>query len=205
MKRRRQLTAEVAPGAALRSALLAAPALLGCRLLRDGRDGRRCVTIVETEAYPHDDPASHSYQGPTRRNAAMFAEAGLAYVYRIHRCHCLNIVTGAKGRGEAVLIRAVEPTEGLQQIDETRRVATVGSRAPSGYALTNGPGKLCQALDIDLEFNFHPLLTPSNGESLTLLGRSGQPPIARSARIGISQSRTALLRFFIAGNPWVSR
>lgn len=189
----------------LDSARSAAPALLGCRLVREGREGRRCATIVETEAYPHNDPASHSYMGVTPRNAAMFGEAGLAYIYRIHRCYCLNIVTGPVGRGEAVLIRAVEPNEGIEQIEAARQRATVGRSAPFGHALTNGPGKLCQALDIDLEFNFSPLLTPVRGESLTLLERTEQPHITRSPRIGISRSRGARLRFFIAGNPWVSR
>lgn len=188
----------------LRCSRSAAPALLGCRLVREGRNGRRCAIIVETEAYPHDDPASHSYAGPTTRNAAMFGEAGLAYVYRIHRCYCLNVVTGPAGRGEAVLIRALQPEEGMEQIEAARRAACVGRGVPRGYNLTNGPGKLCQALEIGPAFNFHPLLEPTRGESLTLLARPQPPRISRSPRIGISRSQTTALRFFIADNPWVS-
>ncbi len=179
----------------------AATALLGCVLLRRHRLGMIRALIVETEAYPHDDPASHSFSGPSRRNASMFGPPGLAYVYRIHRCFCLNVVTGPAGRGEAVLVRAVEPIEGKDIMAKLRARATVGRNTPAGYALSNGPGKVCQALDLDLSFDGCSL---EHGAALELEERRCEPKILCSARIGISKSRNRRLRFYIDGNRWVS-
>lgn len=183
----------------------AAQALLGCVLVREERGRTRAAIIVETEAYPHDDPACHAFRGLDARNGAMFSVAGCAYVYRIHRSLCFNVVTGPEGRGEAVLVRAVEPVEGIDIMRRARRRATAGQRAPDGIALTNGPGKLCQAFAIDLRFDGVDVLAPSLDSGLYLLNRSVTPKVAVSARIGISQGRDAALRFFVAGNPWVSR
>jgi len=191
----------------------AAPALLGCRLVRTGDGPRRVGVIVETEAYPPDDPACHAYGGRTARNAAMFGPAGSAYVYRIHRSTCLNVVTGPAGSGQAVLIRAIEPLEGLDVMRAARELATVGNAIPDGTALTNGPGKLCQALDVGLEHDGVPLIrrraprsasaSPSAGV-LYLMPALDRPDVACSPRIGISRARDAPLRFFVPGNPYVS-
>jgi DNA-3-methyladenine glycosylase len=183
----------------------AAQALLGCMLVREQRGRRRAGIIVETEAYPHDDPACHAFRGVDARNGAMFSVAGRAYVYRIHRSLCFNIVTGPEGRGEAVLVRAVEPVDGIDIMRRARQRATVGRRSPDGTALTNGPGKLCQAFGIDLRFDGTDLLMPPLSNGLYLLYRAAKPDIAVSTRIGISQARHAPLRFFIPGNAWVSR
>jgi DNA-3-methyladenine glycosylase len=184
----------------------AARALLGCVLVREDRHGRRAGLIVETEAYPHGDPASHAYRGRSKRNGAMFGRAGTAYVYRIHRSYCLNVVTGPEDRGEAVLIRALEPIEGEARMVHARSRATVGRTAPTATALTNGPGKLCQAFEIDLGFDGTSLLVPHDrGPRLYLVAREDAPPIATSARIGISVARNARLRFFVRGNAWLSR
>lgn len=192
--------------AALRSAEAAASALLGCRLVRIDSRGRRIGLIVETEAYLPDDPACHAYRGPTERNASMFGRAGTAYVYRIHRSFCLNVVTGPVGSGQAVLVRAVEPTEGIELMSRARRRLSVGRTVTRGLTLTNGPGRLCQAFEIDLSLDGHRLLEPKHDDSgLYLLPRRRVPAIARSPRIGISQAREALLRFYVPGNPWVSR
>ena len=191
--------------ASLTDVIEGAHALLGCRLVRTGRRGRRVVRIVETEAYPHDDPACHAYGGPTARNRSMFGPAGRAYVYRIHRSFCLNVVTGPAKRGEAVLIRAVEPLEGLDLMRRARERATVGANRPDGFQLTNGPGKLCQALDVDLALDGEDLLAVGDSRPLRLLPRTNTPRVVCSRRIGISVSVEAPLRFSIEGNPWVSR
>jgi DNA-3-methyladenine glycosylase len=179
--------------------------LIGCYLVRNGSAGRRMVRIVETEAYPHDDPACHAYSGPTARNRSMFGPAGRAYVYRIHRSYCLNVVTGPIGRGEAVLIRAVEPVEGLELMEAARRASTVGARAPTGEALANGPGKLCQALAIDLSLDGINLLSGHRDAALCLLAGDEVPEITITPRIGISKATAALLRFADDHSRWVSR
>ena len=115
-----------------------APELVGALFLVDGVGG----TIVEVEAYASDDPASHAFRGQTPRNAAMFGPPGRAYVYRSYGVHwCLNFVCGGDGTAEAVLIRALEPTEGFDQMRERRGVW-------EARQLASGPGKLCQALGV---------------------------------------------------------
>jgi DNA-3-methyladenine glycosylase len=190
---------------ALDDVVEAAWRLIGCYLVRNGATGRRTVRIVETEAYPHDDPACHAYSGPTARNRSMFGPAGRAYVYRIHRSYCLNVVTGPIGRGEAVLIRAVEPVEGLELMEAARRAATVGARVATGETLANGPGKLCQALDIDLTLDGIDLLSRHRDAALCLLAGDAPPEIAITPRVGISKATDALLRFADDRSHWVSR
>src|SRR5690606_23427036 len=182
----------------------AAQALLGCVLVRtDGASVRR-ARIVETEAYLRNDPASHSFRGPTPRNLPMFGPPGYAYVYRIHRAICFNVVTATEGVGEAVLIRAVEPLEGIEAMEEARRRRTVGRVLPARSALSNGPGKLCQAFDITLEDNGADLLRKGLASEcrLWIEPRSSRERIAveRDVRIGISKAREEMLRFFIADN-----
>ena len=119
-----------------RSVHMVAPELIGATLLIDGVGG----VIVEVEAYHHTDPASHSYNGPTERNAVMFGPPGFAYVYRSYGIHwCLNFVCEHAGSASAVLVRALEPTEGLAKMRRRR-----GN--PEARALCSGPGKLAQAL-----------------------------------------------------------
>jgi DNA-3-methyladenine glycosylase len=176
---------------------IAAPRLLGCRLVRrvDGQllSGR----IVETEAYSQDDVASHSYRGQTPRTKVMFGPAGHLYVYFTYGMHyCCNIVTGPAGHGSAVLIRAVEPLEGQGLMSQNRR-------GLSGTALTNGPAKLCQALQIGKSFNGHDLhLEPLQ---LELAQPIAQTDIVQTTRIGISRGQDVPWRFYIRGNPYVSK
>jgi DNA-3-methyladenine glycosylase len=123
---------------------MVAPDLLG-KLLHVQLDGIRCTgRIVETEAYMPDDPASHTYNGETNRNAVMFGPPGHLYVYLSYGIHqCANAVTGPVGSGQAVLIRAIEPIDGLDVME--------ARRGRSGRELSNGPGKLCRALGITAE------------------------------------------------------
>jgi DNA-3-methyladenine glycosylase len=194
------------PRALLADARAAGPALLGCILVREHRGVRRAGVIVETEAYFQEEPACHAFRGRTRRNATLFGRAGLAYVYRIHRSFCVNVVTGPEGRGEAVLVRELEPLDGVQAMERARRRATVGATAPQGAVLTNGPGRLCQAMGIDLALDGADLLArPAAGRRLYLLAHAYEPRIGVSPRIGISQARDLPLRFFVQDNEWVSR
>ncbi|MEI7057761.1 DNA-3-methyladenine glycosylase [Nocardioides sp. CCNWLW239] len=174
---------------------LAARRLLGCELEHDlGREVLR-VRIVETEAYDQDDEASHAFRGPTARNATMFGAAGHLYVYRIHGHHCCNVVTGRAGYGQGALVRAAEPILG-EPVMSSRR-------GRGGYELTNGPGKVCQALGITSELDGHDLAHPP----LRLVRRPPLPDdeIVVSTRIGISRAVDAPRRFHVLGNPYVSK
>ncbi len=185
----------------LASALDLAPRLLGALIVRQGPEGTRIGRIVETEAYLPDDPASHSFKGLTPRCRTMFGRAGLAYVYRIYGIHhCLNVVTGPEGRGEAVLIRALEPLEG-QALMRAARASQ--NAAVTLKTLTNGPGRLCQALAIDRSFDGEDLLA---SDRLSIM-RGDAPPerIIASPRIGITQAADLPWRFSLEGNPHVSR
>lgn len=172
-----------------------APRLLGCELVRE-LDGQLLRgRIVEAEAYDQTDAASHSYRGRTPRTDVMFGPAGHLYVYFTYGMHyCCNVVTGGEGHGSAVLIRALEPLEG-EAVMEARR-------GRGGHQLTNGPAKLCQALDIDKTWNGHDLRQPP----LSLIIRDRLPPedIVISRRVGISQAKDVPWRFHIKDNGFVS-
>lgn len=174
----------------------AAKRLLGCELKQTV--GRRTVRvrIVETEAYDQEDEASHSFRGKTARNSSMFKAAGHLYVYFTYGMHyCCNIVCGKEGFGSGVLIRAVEPLEGLDIIEKRRGV--------SGTNATNGPGKVGQALATDLKLNGHDLSRPP----LKLIKKPALPSsrVVTGKRIGISKAVHELRRFYIADNPYVSK
>lgn len=175
---------------------MAARRLLGCELLReiDGEIIR--VRIVETEAYDQADEASHTFRGRTARNDAMFKAAGYLYVYFTYGMHhCANVVCGKEGFGSGVLIRAVEPLEGTAIIEQRRGM--------SGVNVTNGPGKICQALGIDLRLSGHDL----SDSPIQLMKKSALPDeqITIGPRIGISKAVHELRRFYITNNPYISR
>ncbi|MFW6387986.1 MAG: DNA-3-methyladenine glycosylase, partial [bacterium] len=187
----------------------AARALIGHTLVRVGPDGlRREGRIIETEAYTGDDPSSHSYRGRSARNASMFEQAGTAYVYLIYGIHhCLNVVTRASGTGEAVLIRAVEPTRGIAAMAKARGIAGAPEEpsAKTVRRLCSGPGKLCEALGIDMTFDGADLLSPSSPLYIdTQAGRS-TGCIVSTTRVGISRARNIPRRFLEAENRFVSR
>lgn len=169
--------------------------LLGKVLVHNLPEGISMGKIVETEAYlSKEDPACHASRGKTKRNEAMFGPAGMAYVYLIYGMYyCFNVVTREEGVGEAVLIRALEPLEGIQYMQQRRGTSKV-------LNLTNGPGKLCQALGINKEHNGISL-TNSN---LTILDSQEKPRIQSSPRIGIKTGLDLMLRFYAAENPYVS-
>jgi len=176
-----------------------ARALIGCVLVARERGRIVAGRIVETEAYlSAGDPASHSHRGPTDRNRSMFAGPGRAYVYLSYGVHhCLNVVSGPAGVGEAVLLRALEPLEGL----EVMRARRGGVRDRD---LCRGPGRLTQALGLNLE---HDGLDLCRGP-LGLWPAEAPPPPAAvvvGPRVGISKAMELPLRFTLAGSRWVSR
>jgi len=174
-----------------------APQLLGCILEREIDGVKLVARIVETEAYDQTDVASHSYKGQTNRTKVMFGAAGHLYVYFTYGMHyCCNIVVGPADHGAAVLIRAVEPVEGKEDMALRRR-------GRSGIELANGPAKLCQALAISKPLNGHDLsLKPLR---LIAQDKLQTSEIVQTTRIGISRGKDVPWRFYIRGNPYVSK
>jgi DNA-3-methyladenine glycosylase len=168
-----------------------APEIIGATLLCDGVGGE----IVEVEAYDREDPASHGFRGRTARNASMFGPAGHAYVYRSYGVHwCLNLVCGDEGDPQAVLIRALAPTAGIDMMRVRRGVQAERS-------LCSGPGKLCQALAIT---NVHDGLELDR-PPFELRPRPAAPEIVTAPRIGITQAAELAWRYCLAGSPYLSR
>lgn len=186
-----------------------APNLLGWQLIHESPDGTTAGTIVETEAYlGAGDPACHASRGQTARNQVMFGDGGRAYVYFTYGMHyCFNVVSGPEGRGEAVLIRALEPTEG-KDLMARRRSAKVGNGLPNtehhipDTKLCSGPAKLVQAMGINMTLNGHYLTR----KPLYLVPPS--QPVTQSVtttRIGISRAGGLPLRWYIKGNRFISK
>jgi DNA-3-methyladenine glycosylase len=166
--------------------------LVGCRLFFEGRGG----IVVETESYERDDPACHAFAGLTDRTEVLFGPPGRAYVYLSYGIHSLlNAVAEPEGEAAAVLIRALEPTAGVEQMRERR-----GGRPDR--ELCSGPGKLTEALGIDLSSNGADL----SRDPFLLLGPEGEPPeVVSGPRIGITKAVERPWRFCAAASPFVSR
>jgi DNA-3-methyladenine glycosylase len=167
-----------------------AQTLIGAMLTVDGVGGM----IVETEAYDVDDPASHAFRGPTPRNAPMFGPPGRAYVYRSYGLHwCLNIVCGPRPGG-AVLLRALEPTAGIETMHERRGVADL-------RRLCAGPGSLCRALAVDIRHNSLAVDAPP----FSLTAAAAPLTIIVGPRIGLTKAAEVPWRFGLAGSRYLSR
>lgn len=169
--------------------------LLGRIIVHETEEGRTSGRIVETEAYLHGDPASHAFRGLSARNRSMFKHRGFAYVYLIYGLqYCLNVSSEIEGVGAAVLIRALEPLEGLELM--RRRRGDVPDRD-----LARGPGRLTQALGVGPAQDGADLCT---GRGLYLASDRTRVAVARSARIGITKAAELPLRFFVPGNRYLS-
>lgn len=172
-----------------------ARALIGCVLVRELPEGRAAGRIVETEAYVPGDPASHAYRGLGKRNRSMFLAPFHAYVYKIYgTSFCVNVTSETEGQGAAVLLRALEPLEGLGAMEARRGTTRVRD-------LARGPGRLCQALGIDVTDDGLDLLRDRN---LWLGAADGARAIGASRRIGITKAAERILRFYEKGNIFVS-
>jgi DNA-3-methyladenine glycosylase len=174
-----------------RSVHAVAPDLIGAWLLFNGVGGR----IVEVEAYHHTDPAAHSFRGPTERNAVMFGPPGFAYVYRSYGIHwCVNFVCEPAGSASAVLIRAIEPREGIATMRRRRGLHDL-------RLLCAGPGRLCEALGITRAHNGLALDAPP----FELRHRNGKAALAVGPRIGLTKAIDEPWRYGLAGSPYLSK
>lgn len=185
----------------LQDTITVAKSLLGCTLVHETESGKTSGVIVETEAYLGTrDAAAHSYKRKTERNGAMYGPGGFAYVYFIYGMYyCMNVVAGAEGTPEAVLIRALEPAEGIELMQSRRKTGKI-------LNLCSGPGKLCAALSIDKSCYGADL----TGDRLYIERPAQEIPqsdIAAAARIGIDYAGEAAAypwRFLLRGSPYVS-
>jgi DNA-3-methyladenine glycosylase len=174
-----------------RSVHAVAPDLIGATLLFNGVGGR----IVEVEAYHHTDPAAHSFNGQTPRNAVMFGPPGVSYVYRSYGIHwCVNFVCEPAGSASAVLIRALEPTEGLDRMRRRRGLT-------DARLLCSGPGRLCEALGITGRHNGLALDRPP----FELIARTEKPEILAGIRIGITKAAELPWRYGLKGSRYLSK
>jgi DNA-3-methyladenine glycosylase len=168
-----------------------APDLIGVTFLVNGVGG----IIVEVEAYHHTEPAAHSFRGRTLRNQVMFGPAGFSYVYRSYGIHwCMNFVCEAPGSASAVLIRALEPTQGLAAMRRRRDQS-------DERALCSGPGKLCEALGISIAQSELPLDRPP----IALYARTTKPEIVAGVRIGITKAVELPWRYGLKGSKFLSK
>ena len=169
-----------------------APELIGAELYLDGVGG----VIVEVEAYDHQDPASHGFRNRrTARNGSMFLPGGAVYVYRSYGIHwCLNIVCAEEGVADAVLLRSLEPTQGLEEMRVRRGVA-------DPRLLCSGPGRLCQGLAVTREHDGLWVLAPP----FELRARPAPVEVVTGTRIGITKAAERPWRYGLAGSRYVSR
>ncbi|HSD75088.1 MAG TPA: DNA-3-methyladenine glycosylase [Steroidobacteraceae bacterium] len=170
--------------------------LIGKFVVHELPAGRVSGRIVETEAYPIGDPAAHSYRGQTPRNGSMFLRRGHAYVYFVYgSCFMLNVSSERHGVGGGVLLRALEPHEGIELMRRQRRTHRLRD-------LARGPGRLAEALGIDLRQDGFDLCAP--GPLRLASGSAANGRIGHSVRIGLTRAADRVLRFYERGNEFVS-
>jgi len=170
--------------------------LLGNLLVHMSPEGITAGRIVETEAYLQDDPACHASRGITRRNRVMFGPPGHAYVYFIYGMYyCFNVVSAPEGVGEAVLIRALEPVEGIQLMRLRRK-------REKPEELCGGPAKLVQAMGITRRHNGTDL---TGGNLVIYQGQKKSEPIVATTRIGIREGTALPLRYYLKGSRFISK
>ena len=170
--------------------------LIGKVVVHDLPEGRLSGRIVETEAYPPGDPAGHHFRGPTPRIRSMYLDPGHAYIFFNYGAHfMLNVVSEPAGIAAAILIRALEPVDGIELMKRHRKTSQL-------LNLTSGPGRLAAAFQIDRRHDGLDLCAPGP----LWLGKTSRPPgpIGKTVRIGISRAADQLLRFYERGNPFVS-
>lgn len=170
--------------------------LLGCILVHDSPEGKTSGIIVETEAYSQEDAASHSYRGETPRNSVMFGPAGHAYVYFTYGMHyCFNVVSGQPGHGQAVLLRALQPLDGIELMRQRRK-------QDQDKQLCNGPAKLVQSMGITKQDYGKPLF---KGDLRIEQQLQQHMSISEGPRIGISKAVDVPWRFWLTDNPFISK
>ena len=179
-----------------RTASLVARDLPGKVLVRRAGGRTMAGRIVEVEAYTSDDPASHAFRGRTRRNRALFAQVGRAYIYQTHGQYCLNVVARRGRRAGGVLIRSLEPLEGIGAMRRSR--GTVDVRR-----LASGPGNLTRAMRIDMRLYGADLA--KTGPLFIADDEAGKPRIRRTVRIGVTAARGLRRRFVVDGSPFITR
>lgn len=179
-----------------KDALTAAREMLGWELVHDSPEGITGGYIVETEAYMAEDEASHAFRGETVRNKIMFGPAGFLYVYFTYGMHyCVNIVTGSTGHGEAVLIRSLQPTRGIELMRQRRN-------RYHELQLASGPGKLAQAMGINRTHNGAALHI---GSEFQLIPGIKPARITQATRVGITRAVEKPWRLYVTNNPYISR
>jgi DNA-3-methyladenine glycosylase len=188
----------------LRDAVTVAKELLGKIFVYNSPEGLMAARIVETEAYIGEaDEAAHSYKGISERNKVMFKEGGLLYVYFIYGVHfCCNVVTGAEGKGDACLLRAMEPVAGINML-ALNRYGKEKMTEREKINLLNGPGKICRAFNIDKRLNGIDL----TGNTLYILDadKINKNEISAGKRVGISKSKDLLWRYYIKNSKYISK
>lgn len=181
-----------------------AKSLLGCILVNETPEGRTAGIIVEVESYlGKNDPASHAFRGLTESNRVMFGPPGRAYIYFIYGMYfCLNVSAAPDGVGEGVLLRALEPMDGIELME--KRTGSENVRR-----LCNGPGKLTRAMGIDKGLAGHDLITKPlyllSADDPKYKRQNPEPKIVATTRVGLSRAKDSLLRFYIKDSLFVSR
>src|SRR5215469_3477970 len=173
-----------------------AESLIGCVLVRESEDGISAGRIVETEAYLPNDPSCHAYIGKTARNATLFGPPHRAYIYLIYgTSFCFNLSSEDDGLGAGVLVRALEPIEGVDLMQRRRASTAVRD-------LCRGPGRLCMALAIDRTFDGIDLFSDDRLWLAAALGERAR--VRNSRRIGLTRAAARRLRYYEGGNPYLS-